>query len=421
MYLNRNGKALTLIILIILLSALNLYAGGQTEDKMPQALELIDQRQYNKAILVLTEIMKTNPDQFTEAQKLIQKISAARDKYNSLYDQLIALLDPPPGEDIDQDAAYAIIRDMEAIDSNPNKAAVAAFAQAKKSIVFAVDDRTYANIMNDAAALIQANEYTEAIKTYFKGFELHKDLFIERNYGNIVADQINIYQNEILTAAKDFLSSYDQVVTAAKLYSDIIGTGDVSKIEFGYSDYSKVMLATGNKWRIMKANAEKLELLKKSTQRDDESDIPYISVKRVLTVGRSDSDIQEGIAGVVSSVWDSNQYVVSSPLLALMEKNYRSSVDSFEASEFSKSRIAFANTVRLSVIAVDILKLRGDKLYLDNNYTFKDKGLNYLTKELPSYLLAETIGNAGPVYTDMSLRFVICLPQRHQEGDLSGD
>ncbi len=403
MYLNRNGKALTLIILIILLSALNLYAGGQTEDKMPQALELIDQRQYNKAILVLTEIMKTNPDQFTEAQKLIRKISTARDKYNSLYDKLITLLDPPPGEDIDQDAAYAIIRDMEAIDSNPNKAAVAAFAQAKKSIVFAVDDRTYANIMNDAAALIQANKYTEAIKTYFKGFELHKDLFIERNYGNIVADQINIYQNEILTAAKDFLSSYDQVATAAKLYSDIIGAGDISKIELGYSNYSKVMLATGNKWRIMKANAEKLELLKKSTQRDDESDIPYISVKRVLTVGRSDSDIQEGIAGVVSSVWDSNQNVVSSPLLALMEKNYRSSVDSFEASEFSKSRISFANTVRLSVVAADVLKLRGDKLYLDNNYTFKDKGLNYLTKELPFYLLAQTVGNAGPVYTDMSL------------------
>ncbi len=402
-YLNQHRKTLTLLIFLFFLFTLNLYAGGQTEDKMPQAMELIDQRRYNEAILVLTEIMKTNPDQFAEAQKLIQQIGIARDHYNDLYSKLITILDPPPGENIDQDTAYAIIREMEALDSNPNKAAVAAFAQAKKSIVFAVDDRTYANIMNDAAALIQSKEYPEAIKTYLKGFELHKDLFIERNYGNIVEDQIDSYQNAILTAAKDFLGSYDQVLNAAKMYSDIIKSGDISKIELGYSDYSEFMLSAGIKWRILKANAEKLDTLKKSVQRDDESDIPYISVKRVLTVGRSDSNIQEGIAGVVSSVWDNNQNLVSSMLIPLMEKYYRSSVDSFESSAFSESRKSFSDTVRLSLVVIDVLKLRGDKLYLDNNLAFRDKGLDYLNKELPSYLLAQTMGNFSPLYIDMSV------------------
>ena len=402
-YLNKNEKTLTLLIFLILLFTLNLYAGGQSEDKMPQAMELIDQRLYNEAILVLTEIMKTNPDQFTEAQKLIQQISIARDKYNGLYDKLITILDPPPGENIDQDAAYAIIRDMEALDSNPNKAAVAAFAQAKKSIVFAVDDRTYANIMTDAAALIQTKNYPEAIQTYFKGFELHKDLFIERDYGNIVSDQIDLYQNAILASSDDFLSSYNQVLNAVKVYSNTIESGDISKIELGYSNYSKVMLDTGNKWRTMKANAEQLELLKNSVQRESESDIPYISVKHVLTVGRADSDIQEGIAGIVSSVWDNNQNLVSSLLIALMEKIYRSSVDSFEASSFSDSRKIFSDTVRISAVVVDVLKLRGDKLYLNNNLAFKDKGLIYLTKELPPFLLARTMGNTSFVYTDMSL------------------
>ena len=402
MYLNQNRKILILLIFLFFLFTLNLYAGGQTEDKMPQAMELVDQRRYNEAILVLTKIMKTNPDQFAEAQKVIQQISIARDKYNSLYEKLITILDPAPGENIDQDAAYAIIRAMEALDSNPNKAAVAAFAQAKTSIIFAVDDRAYTNIMSDAAALIQTKEFPEAMRTYSKGFELHKDLFIERNYGNIVGDQINLYQNAILSTAEDFLNSYEEVLNAAKLYSDIIETGDILKIELGYSDYSQIMLATGIKWRIMKENAEKLDSIKKSVQRDDESDIPYISVKRVLTVGRADSDIQEGIAGVVSSVWDINQDLVSSLLIALMEKFYRSSVDSFETSAFSDSRKSFSDTVRLSSVVVDVLKLRGDKLYLDNNLAFKDKGLNYLAKELPTYLLAQTMGNTAPVYTDMS-------------------
>jgi len=402
-YLNKNEKILTLLFFLIFLFTLNLYAGGQTEDRMPQAMELVDQKRYNEAILILTEIMKTNPDQFVEAQKLIQQISIVRDDYNDLYSKLITILDPPPGENIDQDTAYAIIREMEAIDSNPNKAAVAAFAQAKKSIVFAVDDRTYANIMNDAAALIQKKDYPGAIQTYFKGFDLHKDLFIERDYGNIVADQIGLSQTAILASAEDFLGSYNQVLNAVKVYSNIIESGDISKIELGYSEYSKVMLDTGKKWRTMKASAEQLELLKKSVQREDESDIPYISVKHVLTVGRANSGIQEGIAGVVSSVWDNNQDLVSSSLIALMEKIYRSSVDSFEASLFSNSRKSFSDTVRLSVVVVDVLKLRGDKLYLNNNLSFNDKGLTYLTRELPAFLLARTMENTSSIYTDMSL------------------
>ncbi|MCK5153932.1 MAG: hypothetical protein KAQ93_06190, partial [Spirochaetales bacterium] len=138
MFFNCNRKVSYLILFIAVLIPLNLYAGGQKEDKLPLALELVEQRQYNDAILILTEIMRSNPDQFAEAQKLIQQISIARDSYNKLYEQLIDILDPPPGESIDEEKAYNIIREMESLDSNPNKAAVAAFAQAKKSIVFAV-------------------------------------------------------------------------------------------------------------------------------------------------------------------------------------------------------------------------------------------------------------------------------------------
>ena len=403
MFFYCNRKVLYLILLILILIPLNLFAGGQKEDRLPQALELIEQRQYNDAILILTEIMSTNPDQFAEAQKLIQQISIARDKYNKLYEQLIVVLDPPPGEIIDEDRAYDIIREMEDLDKNPNKAAVAAFAQAKKSIVFAVDDRTYANIMREAENYINSKEYTKAIETYFEGFELHKDLFIEKNYGNIVEDQVLIYQDEILTTARNFLDLFTKVLDSTRNYEKTIMDGNISGIERGYSDYSSIMLDAGSKWRILKSTAAKLDKLRDSIQREDESDIPYISIKRVLTVGRSSSEFQEGIAGVISTVWDNNLNDISTLMMSMLEDLYNRAVNEFEVSSFEGSRDILIDAVKIAVVAVDVLKLRGDKIYLDNNLLLKDNGLEYINKELPNLVFAQTVSEFANIYTDMSL------------------
>lgn len=402
MFFNCNLKVSYIFLFIVVFIPLNLYAGGQKEDKLPVALELVEQRQYNDAILVLTEIMKTNPDQFAEAQKLIQKISVARDSYNKLYEQLIVILDPPPGETIDEDKAYEIIREMERLDSNPNKAAVAAFAQAKKSIVFAVDDRAYLNIMNAASNHIEKKEYPEAIETYFGGFELHKDLFIEKDYGNIVEDQVDVYQNTIISTSDDFLNLYGTVLDASKIYDGIIQSGNILQIERGYADYALIMLEAGNYWSILKANAAQLDTLRSSVQREDESDIPFISIKKVLTVGRSGSVNEEGIAGVLSTVLDENQDVISILMMSMLKDLYRGAVNDFEISSFEESRNVFLDAVRIAVVVVDILKLRGDKIYLDTTLTLRDKSLEYINNEFPNLLFAQTVSQFAEIYTNMS-------------------
>lgn len=396
-------KVSYLILLISILIPLNLYAGGQKEDKLPLALELVEQRQYNDAILMLTEIMRDNPDQFEEAQKLIKKISIARDNYNKLYEQLIGILDPPPGESIDQDSAYAIIREMESLDKNPNIAAVAAFSQARESIVFAVNNRSYINIMKEASNYINIKEYTNAIDTYLKGFELHKESFIENNYGNIVEDQVDSYQGTILTTAGDFLNLYSTVLDAPKIYAGIIQSKNTAAIKNGYSDYELIMLEAGRYWNILKGSAANLDKLRSSAQRDNESDIPYISINKVLTVGRSDSLIQEGIAGVVSIVWDENQDIISTLILSSLDELYKEAVINFESSSFEKSRNTFIDVAEIAVIAVDVLKLRSDKIYLDNNLELKDNGLNFINNELPNLLFAQAVYEFTGNYTNMSL------------------
>ncbi len=392
-----------LLLFFVILLPINLYAGGRKEDRIPQAMALVEERRYNDAILLLTEIMKANPDQFAEAQKLIQQISIARDAYNDLYAQLIEVLDPPVGEAVDEDKAYEIIRKMESLDSDPNKAAVAAFAQARESIVFAVNDRAYQILMDTAMAQISGKEYIEAIETYLGGFDFHKEGFIEKNYGNIVEDQVEIHQDTIITAARGFLNLYDTVLNASKEYSELIEDGLVQEIENGYSNYSIVMLGASTYWQVLKGTAEKLNNIRQSVQREDESDIPYLSTNRSLVVGRSASKFQEGITGAINIVWDAAQDLVSTSIISRLEDAYGGAVDNFEASSFTESRNLFSDAGRLAFVVVDVLKLRGDILYMDSSLTFKDNGVETVSAELPDLLFAQTVSESVLRYTDLSL------------------
>jgi hypothetical protein len=402
-YLNCIRKCSYLLLLIFILIPLNLYAGGQKEDKLPQALELVEQRRYNDAILILTEIMKTNPDQFVEAQKLIQKISIARDSYNNLYEQLIGILDPPPGETIDEDMAYGIIKEMEALDREPNKAAVEAFAQAKNSIIFAVDNRAYENIMNMAADQIINKEYTGAIETYLTGFNLHKENFLDNEYGNIVEDQVSIYQDLVFSNSRDFLNFYNVFLEKTENYSNIILNADISEIENGYLDYSSVMLEAGKTWRILKSTAGKLDSLRLSAQREDESDIPYISLNRVLSVGRSNSETEEGIAGIISILWDEEQNNISRDLIFNLENLYTGAVSNYEKSSFQEAQTQFPDASRMAGVVIDVLKLRGDKLYLNNNLDINDNGLAQINRELPYFKFAQTLPEFIDTYIDLTV------------------
>ncbi len=395
-------KVIYIILILVVFLPAAIFGSGQKEDRMPQVVSLMDERRYNDAILLLAEIMKTNPDQFAEAQILMQKITTARDSYNLLYDELITVLDPPEGEVIDEDKAYAIIREMESLDSNPNKAAVAAFAQAKKSIVFAVENRTYSIIMETAAAQIEAGEYTEAVDTYLGGYNLHNDGFVEKDYGNIVQDQVEIFQDTIIVAAKGFLNLYDTIISEGEKYSVTIAEGSLENIETGYNDYASVMIEAGEYWKTLKGTAAKLEKLRNSIQREDESDIPYISTNRILTVGRASFNGKEGIAGVIGLVWDNARNLVAETIMSQMENTYREAVNSYSSSSFDISRSLFAEAARLSSVAVNILKLRGEKLYLDGNLSFKDDGLETVTKELPELIYAKTISENVPAYRELS-------------------
>jgi hypothetical protein len=155
---------------------------------MAKARELIAAKNYNDAILVLTQVVREEPDRQDEAQELISLIVKLRNQYNDEYANLINQL----AKDGDVEAALQSIAKLEAIDKNPNKRTRDDINQAKRTARLIANNKRYKDIMARALALLEQKQYSSAMQVYLEGSTLARDMFDEADYGNIVANRVDL-------------------------------------------------------------------------------------------------------------------------------------------------------------------------------------------------------------------------------------
>ncbi len=384
-----------------------LFAGGQKENRLPEAQKLIDEHKYNDAILVLTDIMRTNPDQFTKAEKLIKEVRTARTEYNNLYAKLITVLHPPKGEAIDEDKAYGLIRSMEALDKTPNKAAVAAFAQARNTIVFAVTNRTFENILDECTQLLKEGKYLEAIDKYLSGFVLHREFFVKKGYGNIILDQIDSDIAEIQSYTAQFKSLSALIQTQSGLVKTAVQKKSIDSLTQVVGTYVKLLREAMGLKRKAVHMALALDSIRASIQKEGESDIPYLSTLRVLTKGRVKSAVPEGIAGAIELYWESTVSADIGKIEPLLTETYRKSVALYDAGSFQQSETSFALSMQYADILLRILDLWGGMVDLDAQGNPTPKGWNIIAAWLPHILYGQDV--------DVTARQFVALAKENEQ------
>jgi hypothetical protein len=326
----RPGRTSIIAILIFLaLSPLTVFAGGQREDPVDNARQLMAERRYNDAILVLTEAVRKDPDKFDQVEALMEEIRTIRDKYNALYAELIEVLNPPEGESLDEERAYDIIRSMEELDRDPNSAAVEAFAEMRASIVFAVNDRQFRQIMADALILLEQERYDEAIGLYLSGFGLHRELYLEKDYNQQVLDQVRLLRSLLENEAASFR---EELPEAASMHSGAMSAlADENRIMLSQAlgTLKDMMIGIDLRRSVVLQTAADIDAVRLEIQAEDESDVPYLSTLRVLARGRADAQQPEGIAGAIGRFRDSRYAELFSGIAALAEHHYQSGIAAY--------------------------------------------------------------------------------------------
>jgi tetratricopeptide (TPR) repeat protein len=149
------GNIRLIIILVLICVTFNVFAAGQKEDKLAQAKQLYSEKYYDKALILLADIVREDPDRRDAAIEISNKTMKIREEYNTLYEKLIDTL----YNKLDVDTALAIIEDMKSLDPYPNEKTKVTVEIAEDAASVVANKNFFESIMEQALAQVRENNY----------------------------------------------------------------------------------------------------------------------------------------------------------------------------------------------------------------------------------------------------------------------
>ncbi|NNM67990.1 MAG: hypothetical protein HKM06_08280 [Spirochaetales bacterium] len=291
-------------IIFLIFSSLALWGNGVQEDRIAKAKELIAQKNYNEAILLLTQVVKQEPDRLDQAQELLDQIRRARNRFNDDFERLLKVL----YTEQDEGKALQIIKAMEATDKNPNSEMRQEIALAKRSAQLIYYQKRFNAIMKEGLAALNQKKYSQALQVYLTGYTVARDEFDESNYGNILRDRVLRALADLKAASQEFIqksSQYSELMTQGT--NVFRGTGQEVSAALPTLLQPLKELALLRK-RIYDDSAvfmQENEAVKQS-QPDLAGGDFFLSYAYLVSRGRPSSAEVEGVVGTIDRLWQSS-------------------------------------------------------------------------------------------------------------------
>jgi len=353
--LTRRRLAFQFLLLLVLCFSTTVEVGarGQQEERLENARNLIEENRYNDAVLLLTQVMKDNPRKFDEAEQLLQEVRQAREVYNQTYAELIEILDVQEGEVLNEQEAYDVIQRLEELDADPNRASIEAFSQARRSIIFTVNNQRFQGIMQTAGGLLEQERYVAAVEEYRSGFSLHQELFDEDEYGSVIENQVDSRRDDIRRLTDQFANVNTLFLEAQENFT-VSEAASVTGREPLLSTQRQLLEI----WDGIIQNANAIEQIRLSILGDDATDIPLLSTLRVLTLGRTESEQPVGIAGAIEQPLVESMQEMNQVLQNRMTDRFESAVEQFKSREFGEQEdVLFEPSLQLVEMVNPVIDL----------------------------------------------------------------
>ena len=164
---------------------------------LSQIDNLIENLDYNAALLELASYMSENPDDFDRAQKRVLKILQARKNYNKKASELVELIGSDSGKKSEK---LERIRELEKAEGNATENYIDFTNLARRTVTLGELLVIYNKIMKEGVSLVHDEKYPEAAKKFEEGFELKNeksDVVFE------ISDSENDEKNSDSNAAKN--------------------------------------------------------------------------------------------------------------------------------------------------------------------------------------------------------------------------
>ncbi|MCQ2982162.1 MAG: hypothetical protein MJ178_05360 [Treponemataceae bacterium] len=296
--------SVSLISSILLLSPAGVvYAKSGAEQLQLQEIDRhIDNRDYNEALKMLSEFVRTNPDRFDQAQKRIDRIMDSREHLTQLAEELVNVIETDPEND---ELKLDLIDRIENIEINPSPQMSAFLASTRRAAEFAVNRIKFQNIITEGSRLAHASDYTAAVQSQIAGFSVYYDTFVRENDAETVAGV-----DRQIAGVKEQVSRFDAISTEAEnaiaalkgcLERDETAASlrALTRVESAMTAYARLrndIAETGYRFQ------EQYE--QTADEQEAETDASYLPFAWRFILGTS-SEPDSGMTGAMDLLWNS--------------------------------------------------------------------------------------------------------------------
>lgn len=395
LFLFRGWQKVIFLFLSLFLLTSWLSAGGQRENTFREAEKLIEEREYNNAIILLAEYIKNNPDKIEAAQSLLEKIKKAKEIYNQRYEELIEIYSQ---ESPDFDKAYKIFQELEELDRSPNKTTVEAFEKARETAVFVYNNNRFKEIMKTAMDQLQQDSYWEAVKTYFTGFDLHREQYDSTDYGNIIENRIDHAISTLNSSVEHFLSLKEEFNQRVNNTLSLFESSDLESLSEEIDSLSEILLVLSDLRKdVLNAihTIEEQNRLIKQSGFDEAFFLTYLSL---IAKGRDTVDVKEGIIGAFDMLWDTTLNNLEGELKERAATAFQSGIKDMGEGNPKGSVNNLDKAYTYSLLTVKTLALRSSRMYVEENLSFSPLSVESEKEILPSILFYQLLAKEAKAY-----------------------
>jgi len=355
-------------LLVLMVGYIN--AGGQRENNtltlLDKANKLIEDKDYNAAIILLTEIARDDPSAFEETTNLIEKIREIKTEYNLKYEELIEVLFVQN----DLENGLRIIKELQVLDPRPNQATLEAIGRAKKGAELVYNLNRFNEIMGRALSIIKDGNLIEAVAVYISGYDLHKKDFDQAGYGNIIEASVNQSLARLSEAAEAFRATagvLGPAVNNLKIEVFPVGGLDITGVEEeirGMHEKLLQMIALSKTVEDEAANLKSQNDHIKEVSSEGKYDL-FLHFAGQLALGRYGSEEQEGIAAAIEIMWEDLLLSLNNEIDKAASELYAGGLADYRNSSFTEAQFAMEGANRIYSLALDSYSLWGFNIKVD--------------------------------------------------------
>jgi len=381
---------------VILMTAVigPVFGGGSRDNDLSRADELINNREFDEAIVILSDYARRNPDRFDQAQQRLRRIYRIREEFNRIADELIETLIERPEDD---EKVLELSRRLYSLENENSPLLINFVARTREIAAFNVYRNRLREILETGRQQLDRGDSLAALQTYTEGMGFMREEFFMSGFGTSVENEVRRETERINALIASFQQTSAQMGTIAAEYTRAINAGELARI----TEITNRLTPAMDRFIVLKqgfysaANTYNRILNNLRTANPDIGDRNHLAFISVVINGRTYNTVQEGMLGVFDTYWNNSIGLCLDAISSFVERAKNDSIAAINEGNYA----AAASSVERMSAYINLTPLFFDRhrqLHAGANpQTIALYGNNILRRDIPQYIQIRALNEAN--------------------------